>query len=218
MQLKSFRVNERTPFYLTSTLFLFTTILFTVVSTFYSPNNGTDFFPQGGSYQGNYIQDHSPLHKIAWYFSQFTHQIVLLLFFYFFMALFHRKSIPWFKMIAPAVLSIGILYVYLLYPKQPLKLYELPFSTIFSHFMISFLLLGELIYLKEYTFVETTYCLVFVVIAIVSVYLNYLFRGVWTYDLIHLDRVSGWELVLYSTLLTYTMSLLIYLYKSKPNK
>jgi hypothetical protein len=214
MRRDSYRVDERTPFYLIGTLLLGTTILLSLVSMFHSPN-GTDFFPEGGYYQGNYILDHTYIHKVGWYLSHFTYQFVLLLFIYFLLALFHKRSIPFFKTIAPASFALCIMYVYLLYPKQPLPSYQLPFSTIFSHFMTVFLVLCELLYIKEYTFIETTYCLLFVGTMIGTVYLNYFFRGVWSYDLIHLDTVSGWKLVSYSILLMYTFSLLIYLYKSK---
>jgi hypothetical protein len=140
MRRDSYRVDERTPFYLIGTLLLGTTILLSLVSMFHSPN-GTDFFPEGGYYQGNYILDHTYIHKVGWYLSHFTYQFVLLLFIYFLLALFHKRSIPFFKTIAPASFALCIMYVYLLYPKQPLPSYQLQFSTIFSHFMTVFLVL-----------------------------------------------------------------------------
>jgi len=37
-------MNERTPFYLISTIFLFITIVLSLITTFHSKHNGADFF------------------------------------------------------------------------------------------------------------------------------------------------------------------------------
>ena len=205
--------NERTPFYLIGTVFLLTTIILSLVSTFHIQKNGSDFFPQGGYYQGKYILDDSFVDKLCWYFSQLTHHTIFLLFTYFFMALINIRSVKFFKIIAPLALTISVLYFYFLYPKQSLKIHQLSFSNFFSHFMIIFLVFGELMYIKEYTFQETTNCLVFIITALLCVYINYCLRGVWSYNMINLDSYSGWKLVSVSVLMMYVFSLMFYLFK-----
>jgi hypothetical protein len=205
--------NERTPFYLIGTVFLFTTILLSLVSTFHTQNNGADFFPKGGYYNGKYILDENLIDKICWYFSQLTHHTIFLLFTYFFMALLNVRSVKFFKIVAPLALTISVLYFYFLYPKQSLKIHQLSFSSFFSHFMIIFLVFGELMYIKEYTFEETTNCLVFIITALLCVYINYCLRGVWSYNMIKLDTYSGWKLISVAVLMMYSFSLMFYLFK-----
>jgi hypothetical protein len=205
--------TERSPFYLIGTVFLFTTIVLSFVSTFHSQHNGSDFFPKGGYYRGKYILDGTIIDKICWYFSQLTHHTLFLMFTYFAMALLNIRSVKFFKIIAPLALTISVLYFYFLYPKQSLKIHQLSFSNFFSHFMIIFLVFGELMYIPEYTFQETTNCLVFIITALLCVYINYFLRGVWSYNMICLDRFSGWRLVSGSVLMMYTFSLMFYLFK-----
>jgi len=205
--------SERTPFYLIGTVFLLTTIILSFVSTFHIQKNGADFFPQGGYYQGRYILDDSFVDKLCWYFSQLTHHTLFLLFTYFLMALLNIRSVKFFKIIAPLALTISVLYFYFLYPKQSLKIHQLSFSNFFSHFMIIFLVFGELMYIKEYTFRETTNCLVFIITALLCVYINYCLRGVWSYNMIKLDTYSGWRLISFAVLMMYIFSLMFYLFK-----
>jgi hypothetical protein len=206
-------LNERSPFYLIGTIFLFTSIILSLVSTFHIQNNGADFFPKGGYYQGKYIMDGTFVDKLCWYFSQLTHHTLFLLFTYFFMALIHIRSVKFFKIVAPLALTISVLYFYFLYPKQSLKIHQLSFSNFFSHFMIIFLVFGELIYIKEYTFQETTNCLVFIITALLCVYINYCLRGVWSYNMIRLDSYVGWKLVSVAVIMMYLFSLMFYLFK-----
>ena len=208
-------MNERTPFYLISSIFLFTNIVLSLIATFHKNKNGSDFFPLGGDYYGKLVNDSSFVDKLCWYFSQLTHHTIFLLFTYFFMAFIDRKSEKFFKMVAPLALSISVLYFYFLYPKQQLKIHQLSFSSFFSHFMIIFLIFGEFMYIKDYGFHETTNCLVFIISALLCVWINYSLRGVWSYNLIKLDRFSGWKMVSSTTLLMYSFSLMFYLFKYK---
>ena len=205
--------NERTPFYLIGTVFLLTTIILSLVSTFHIQKNCSDFFPEGGYYQGKYIIDGTFVDKVCWYFSQLTHHTLFLLFTYFLMALLNIRSVKFFKIIAPLALTISVLYFYFLYPKQSLKIHQLSFSNFFSHFMIIFLVFGELMYIKEYTFQETTNCLVFIITALLCVYINYCLRGVWSYNMIKLDSYSGWKMVSIAVIMMYLFSLMFYLFK-----
>lgn len=205
--------SERTPFYLIGTVCLFTTIILSLVSTFHIQKNGVDFFPQGGYYQGRYILDDSFVDKLCWYFSHLTHHTIFLLFTYFLMALLNIRSVKFFKIIAPIAITISVMYFYLLYPKQSQKIHQLSFSNFFSHFMIIFLVFGELMYIKEYTFRETTNCLVFIITALLCVYINYCLRGVWSYNMITLDNYYGWKLVSIVVLIMYLFSLMFYLFK-----
>lgn len=205
--------NERTPFYLIGTVFLLTTIVLSGVGTFRSQHNGSDFFPQGGYYRGKYIHDGSAQDKLCWYFSQLTHHTLLLMFSYFAMALLNIRSVKFFKIVAPLALTISVLYFYFLYPKQSLKIHQLSFSNFFSHFMIIFLVFGELMYIPDYTFQETTNCLVFIITALLCVYINYFLRGVWSYNMICLDTFAGWRLVSGAVLMMYMFSLMFYLFK-----
>lgn len=206
-------LTERTPFYLLGTIFLGVTIFLSLVSTFHTQKNGEDFFPLGGDYKGKYILDGSFLDKLCWYFSQLTHHTLFLMFFYFSMALLNIRSVKFFKIIAPLALTISVLYFYFLYPKQSLKIHQLSFSSFFSHFMVIFLVFGELMYIKEYSFKETTNCLVFIITALLCVIINYFLRGVWSYNMIVLDTVKGWRLVSASVILMYAFSVMFYLFK-----
>lgn len=205
--------NERSPFYLIGTIFLFTAIVLSLVSTFHIQNNGADFFPKGGFYHGKYIIDGTFVDKLCWYFSQLTHHTLFLLFTYFFMALLNIRSVKFFKIVAPLALTISVLYFYFLYPKQSLKIHQLSFSSFFSHFMIIFLVFGEFMYIKDYPFYETTNCLVFIISALLCVWINYLLRGVWSYNILKLDRFSGWKMVSSTVLMMYGFSVMFYLFK-----
>tara|TARA_B100001093_G_scaffold251934_2_gene241222 strand:+ start:438 stop:1226 length:789 start_codon:yes stop_codon:yes gene_type:complete len=208
-------INERTPFYFISTVFLFITIALSGLSTFQQKENYSDFFPSPGYYYGNYIHDQAPIEKLCWYFSQITHHTILLLFFYFFLAFINMKSEPYFKMIAPLALTISVLYFYFLFPKQRLELHQLPFYNFFSHFMIIFLVFGEFMYIKDYTFKETTHCFIFILTCLCAIYINYALRGVWSYNLVKLDRYSGWSMVSKTVLVMYFFSFLFYFLKYK---
>ena len=81
------RFTERTPFYLIATVFLFITIVLSLVSTFHIKNNGADFFPNKQEIKGVVYHDNTVIDKLCWYFSQFTHHTIFLLFTYFSMAL-----------------------------------------------------------------------------------------------------------------------------------
>jgi hypothetical protein len=208
-----FVVNERTPFYLISCIFLLTNIILSLIATFNKKTNSSDFFPNGGEYYGKVIHDDSFVDKLCWYFSQLTHHTIFLLFTYFLMALLNVKSEKFFKMVAPLALSISVLYFYFLFPKQKLKIHQLSFSSFFSHFMIIFLIFVEFMYIKDYQFYETTNCLVFIISALLCVWINYSLRGVWSYNIVKLDRFSGWKMVSSTVLLMYGFSVMFYLFK-----
>lgn len=207
-------INERTPFYFVSTIFLFSSIALSFMSALYSKENFSDFFPNEGKYYEKVIHDDTVVDKICWYFSQITHHTIILLFFYFFMALINRKSEAYFKMVAPLAMTISVLYFYFLFPKQRLSLHQLPYYNFFSHFMIIFLVFGELIYINKYTFEETTHCFIFILTCLCAIFINYSLRGVWSYNLVKLDRLSGWTLVSKTTIIMYFFSFVFYLSKS----
>ena len=208
-------INERTPFYFISTAFLLITIILSFLSAFHLQENYSDFFPTQGYYYGKPIHDNTSVDKICWYFSQITHHTLVLLFFYFFLALMNCKSEPYFKMVAPLALTISVLYFYFLYPKQHLEIHQLPFYNFFSHFMIIFLVFGEFMYIKDYTFKETTHCFIFILTCLCAISINYALRGVWSYNLVKLDRFSGWSLVSKTVLVMYFFSFLFYFVKYK---
>jgi hypothetical protein len=212
-------INERTPFYFISTSFLFVTIVLSLMSALYATENFSDFFPKKGEYYGMSIHDDTKVDKLCWYFSQITHHTLVLLFFYFFLALINRKSEKYFKMVAPLALTISVLYFYFLYPKQHLEIHQLPFYNFFSHFMIIFLVFGEFMYIKDYTFKETTHCFLFILTCLCAISINYALRGVWSYNLVKLDRFSGWSLVSKTVLIMYFFSFMFYFikYKGKEN-
>lgn len=210
-------INERTPFYFISTSFLFITIILSLLSALYSNENFSDFFPNSGVYYGKSIHDNSVVDKLCWYFSQITHHTIWLLFFYFFLALINRKSEPYFKMVAPLAMTISVLYFYFLFPKQRLELHQLPFYNFFSHFMIIFLVFGEFMYIKNYTLKETTHCFIFILTCLCAIIINYSLRGVWSYNLVKLDRYKGWNMVGKTTLVMYFFSFMFYFFKSNKN-
>lgn len=211
-------INERTPFYFVSTVFLFSSIVLSLMSAIYGKENFSDFFPNPGHYYDKAIHDVSVVDRICWYFSQITHHTIILLFFYFFLALINRKSEAYFKMVAPLATTISVLYFYFLFPKQKLTLHQLPYYNFFSHFMIIFLVFGELIYVNDYKFEETTHCFLFILTCLCAIFINYSLRGVWSYNLVKLDRLSGWTLVSKTTIVMYLCSLMFYFCKSYFNK
>jgi hypothetical protein len=211
-------INERTPFYFVSTIFLFSSVVLSFMSALYSKENFSDFFPVEGKYYNKPMHDSSPVDKICWYFSQITHHTIILLFFYFFLALINKKSEAYFKMIAPLAMTISVLYFYFLFPKQRLSLHQLPYYNFFSHFMIIFLVFGELIYIDKYRFEETTHCFIFILTCLCAIFINYSLRGVWSYNLVKLDRLSGWALVSKTTIIMYLFSFVFYLSKSSFKK
>lgn len=210
--------EERLPFYFISTAFLFITIVLSLATTFQLNENFSDFFPKPGFYYDMPIHDYSNVDKICWYFSQITHHTLFLLFFYFFMALINRKSEGYFKMVAPLALTISVLYFYFLFPKQNLKIHQLSFSNFFSHFMIVFLVFGEFYYIQDYTFQETTHCFLFIMTVLCAIFINYTLRGVWSYNLVKLDRFSGWSLVSKATIIMYIFSLLFHFCKYRKHR
>lgn len=211
-------INERTPFYFVSTMFLLVTIVLSFISTFQIKENYSDFFPNKGLYYGKEIHDSTNVDKICWYFSQITHHTIILLFFYFFLALINRKSESYFKMVAPLALTVSVLYFYFLYPRQQLQIHQLPFYNFFSHFMIIFLVFGEFIYIKDYTFKETTHCFLFILTSLCAIFINYTLRGVWSYNLVKMDRYSGWDLISKTTIVMYLFSLMFYFFKYGKHK
>jgi hypothetical protein len=207
-------INERTPFYFVSTIFLFSSIALSFMSALQSKENFSDFFPNKGNYYDKIIHDYSFVDKTCWYFSQITHHTIILLFFYFFLALINRKSEAYFKMIAPLAMTISVLYFYFLFPKQRLSLHQLPYYSFFSHFMIIFLVFGELFYINNYTFEETTHCFIFILTCLCAIFINFSLRGVWSYNLVKLDRLSGWTLVSKTAIVMYFFSFVFYLFNS----
>ena len=156
------QINERTPFYFIASVSLFITIVLSLQDIFYNNKNYSDYFPNKGYYYGKPIHDNTIMDKLAYYFSQFTHHTLFLLFFYFFSCLLNYKSEKFFKIIAPIAMTISVLYFYFLYPRQDRNLYQLTYSSFYSHFMIIFLVFGELMYIKSYKFHETTHCFLFI--------------------------------------------------------
>ena len=208
--------NERSPFYFTGSVFLLISIVLSLVMTFQHNKNYADFFPCDGTYNNSFVSDKNPINKIIWYFSQITHQTQILLFIYFLLSFLNKKEDSYFKFIAPLCLTVSALYFYLLFPKQNQKIYQLSFCNFFSHFMVIFLIFGELYYVKNYNLNETTYCLIFLLTSIITTYINYYFRKVWPYDLIKLDTLSGWLLVSKTLLVIYFFSFLLYFIKPGP--
>ena len=217
-KIKKTFINERTPFYFISSIFLFITIILSLMNAVYSNENYSDFFPNSGYYNNIPIHDNTIVDRLCWYFSQITHHTIILLFFYFFLAFINHKSEKFFKMIAPIALTISVLYFFLLYPKQNLKLHQLSFYNFFSHFMIIFLVFGEFMYIKDYTFKETTHCFIFILTCLCAILINYFLRGVWSYNMVKLDRYSGWKLISRTVILMYFFSCLFYIFKYKNKK
>ena len=79
--------------------------------------------------------------------------------------------------------------------------------------MIIFLVFAEFYYIDGFKLSETTYCLVFLVTAVLVTILNYLMRGVWSYNLVKLDRVKGWSMICQTILLMYGLSFMFYFIK-----
>jgi hypothetical protein len=57
------QITERTPFYLIATIFLFVTIILSIISTFNTTSNKSDFFPIGGLYNEQTIRSTASLER-----------------------------------------------------------------------------------------------------------------------------------------------------------
>jgi len=57
-------------------------------------------------------------------------------------------------------------------------------------------------------FTKRPNCFIFVITSILFIYINYCLRGVWSYDLVKLDRLSGWTLICETTLVMYVFSIM----------
>ena len=207
--------NERTPFYFLASISLFFTIILSLLDVFYNNKNFSDFYPNPGNYYGKPIHDKNFIDKLIYYFSQFTHHTLFLLFFYFFSCLLNYKSEKYFKIIAPISLTISVLYFYYLYPKQNINIHNLSYSSFYSHFMIIFLIFGELFYIDGFTLSETSNCLVFLIVGVLVTIINYMVRGVWTYNIVKLDSLKGWVLINQTILIMYGFSFMFYFFKPK---
>ena len=70
-------------------------------------------------------------------------------------------------------------------------------------------------YISDYTFKETTHCFLFILTSLCAVFINYTLRGVWSYNLIKLDRLKGWYLVSKAVVIMYLFSFMFYFFKYK---
>ena len=209
------QINDRTPFYFLASVSLFATIVLSLLDVFYNNKNFSDFYPNKGYYYGKLIHDKTIIDKLAYYFSQFTHHSLFLLFFYFFSCLLNKKSEQFFKIIAPIAMTISILFFYYIYPTRETNIYELSYSCFYSHFMIIFLIFGELFYIDGFTLNETSHCLIFLVTGVLVTIINYMIRGVWTYNMVKLDSLKGWVHINQTILVMYFISFLFYFFKPK---
>ena len=209
------KINERTPFYFIASVSLFVTIVLSLQDVFYSNINYSDFYPNKDYYYGKPIHDNTFTDKLTYYFSQFTHHSLFLLFFYFFSCLLNYKCEQFFKIVAPIAMTVSVLYFYFIFPKQDTNIYQLSYSSFYSHFMIIFLIFGEIFYIDGFTLRETSYCLIFLVTGVLFTYINYMVRGVWTYNMVRLNDVKGWALINQTILVMYLFSLMFYFIKPK---
>ena len=81
--------------------------------------------------------------------------------------------------------------------------------------MIIFFIFGEFMYIRDYTFKETTHCFLFILTSLCAVFINYTLRGVWSYNLIKLDQFKGWNMVSKSVIIMYLFSFMFYFFKYK---
>ena len=58
----------------------------------------------------------------------------------------------------------------------------------------------------------------FITTSLLAIYINYTLRGVWSYNLVKLDRYSGWKLVSTAILIMYMFSVMFYFLKYKNHK
>lgn len=207
------RFSDRTPFHFIATISLFITIIMSLLSVYNNTENVSDFYPNPGVYYGTPVHDKTLVDKTAYYFSQFTHHTLFLLFFYFLSALFKTQSDEYFKIISPLAITISVLYFYFIFPKQNLNIYELNYYNFYSHFMIIFLIIGEFYYIKGFKLYETFYCLIFMVTGLLVTYINNFIRGVWSYNMLKLDNYKGWFKVCQSILVMYITAFTFYFIK-----
>ena len=154
--------------------------------------------------------DGSYVEKLSYIFSNNPSYFIFIICIFLYGSYKSSKSEMYFKMVAPLAMTISVLYFYFLYPRQSLSVHQLPFYSFFSHFMIIFLVFGEFIYINNYEFKETTYCLLFITTSLLAIYINYTLRGVWSYNLVKLDRYSGWKLVSTAIIIMYMFSVMFY--------
>jgi hypothetical protein len=178
--------------------------LLSLYKTFDTKENEIDYFP---TTLDKYIHK-----KILWYFSHFTYSNSIILLSYFTLKVFNYNCNELFVIISPISLSINLNYFIILYPKKIIKLYELPYYSLVQHFMTTFIILNELQFV-EYSSNDILKYNYFIFYGVLMTFLNYNFRGVWTYGLANLYSYKGWKLFLQFNIVSLFSSISLYLLK-----
>ena len=165
---------------------LFLSSFLSLYKCFYLDKNEKDFYPL--------TIDKNILNKSVWYLSHFTHTSNLILLFYFFMKLFNYNYDYIFISISPICFSVNFNYFLILYPKYNIRLYNLSFSSIISHFYTSVIILNEIKYIEYFNPSDIILYNYFIIIGIFITFLNYKIRNIWTYNLVNLYTMKGWIL------------------------
>ena len=204
-------------FYLLTFIILLISFLLSIIDML--DKNNTDKLY--GDFKPN-TSDKTITRKFFWYFSQITYQSQILLLVYFGIKLFSKTNMDFmFKIIAPISLTVTIQYLLLLYPKRkPVNnkkgIHTFSFISFVPHILNFFIIFIELNNIKTYHLNETFLYLFYCVFILLSVYVNYIIRKVWTYNLLDLTKVKGKKLFGYSIIILQVSSfILYYLHKLK---
>lgn len=176
-------------FYLLSLLILSTSKFLTFYYALGFKEDKEDFFPL--------TYDKKLSNKIMWYVSQLTYTSNMILFFYYFMRYFTGNNYDtYFKIISPISLSVNTNYFLILYPEKNIQLFELPYHSMVSHFMTTFLIIIENKHIQWNNYSETFYYNYLILLFIFITGVNYKYRRIWTYNKLNLFTLKSYKLLL----------------------
>lgn len=175
-------------FYLLTLSYLGISKLLTFYYTLGINEDKEDYFPL--------TIDRKLSNKIIWYFSQLTYTSNTILFFYYFMRYLTGNNYDtYFKIISPISLAVNTNYFLILYPEKNIKLFELPYHSLVSHFMTTFSILIENKYINWGNYIETFNYNYLILLFTLITGLNYKYRRIWTYNKLNLFTLKSYKLL-----------------------
>jgi len=214
--------NHNNPFYILTNSFLLISVFLSFTSCLDKKNKNSyanDFYPN--------TKDKKNYRKIIWYFSQLTYQTQIILTIYFLLK-FKKINFSFnhllFKIIAPACLCVNIQYFLILFPKRKkndgtqFDIHDMEYNSIVPHLLDSIIIFIELLHLENFHLKHIFLYLYYLIFAISFTLFNKFIRNQWTYNLLILNKMSGWELLIKSTFLMQLISYLLFIIHKQSKK
>lgn len=143
-------------------------------------------------------KDNSTWKRMIWYCSQLTYVSQILLCLYFGLKLFGITSHRLFLGVAPVCLTVNVLYFKVLMPKKSTysdELHELNMTSMVPHFLDIVMILPEILTLDRFSLALGGNSIMVGIGYLLIVLINYALRKEWSYDLLKLNTMSGWQWV-----------------------